>query len=74
MLPPDHAFPEPQPQRTRARLDDPELAHLVAEEADQLLGFTVCGASRDEDSNSDTGRYIPSSFPPNLGVEASAEG
>ena len=28
---------------------------LVAEEADELVGFTACGASRDEDGKADTG-------------------
>ena len=31
------------------------MAHLVAEEDGELIGFTVCGASRDDDSDAATG-------------------
>ena len=39
----------------RDKLSDPAVTLLVAEEADELLGFTACGASRDEDSEAETG-------------------
>ena len=38
-------FPESQPQRTLERFDDPAVTNLVAEDAGQLAGFTVCGPS-----------------------------
>jgi GNAT superfamily N-acetyltransferase len=39
----------------REKLRDPAVTLLVAEEADELVGFTACGASRDEDGEADTG-------------------
>jgi GNAT superfamily N-acetyltransferase len=37
------------------KLRDPAVTLLVAEEGDELLGFTACGDSRDEDGDADTG-------------------
>ena len=39
----------------REKLRDPAVTLLVAEEADELAGFTACGASRDEDGEASTG-------------------
>jgi GNAT superfamily N-acetyltransferase len=57
LLPAGHAFPEAQPERLRARLDDPTLAPLVAQAGPvgELAGLTVCGPSRDEDAGPDVG-------------------
>jgi len=39
----------------REKLRDPAVTLLVAEEADELVGFTACGPSRDEDGEAETG-------------------
>jgi GNAT superfamily N-acetyltransferase len=43
-LPPGHVFPEADPDRWYARLDDPAVTMLVADEQGDLVGFTACGA------------------------------
>jgi GNAT superfamily N-acetyltransferase len=56
LLPPGHPFPEVDPERWHARLADPALTMLVAEEEDgELLGFTACGESRDPDAGAAVG-------------------
>jgi GNAT superfamily N-acetyltransferase len=50
LLPPGHEFPEIDPERWHALLGDPAVTMLLAEEDGELLGFSACGASRDEDA------------------------
>jgi ribosomal protein S18 acetylase RimI-like enzyme len=50
LLPPGHEFPEPDPERWHALLDDPGLSVLLAEEGGELVGFSSCGESRDDDA------------------------
>lgn len=49
LLPAGHEFPEPQAERFAATLADEAVATLVAEEGAELLAYTSCGASRDDD-------------------------
>jgi len=55
LLPAGHAFPEPDPERWYALLDDPAVSMLMAEEDGELLGFTTCGESRDPDAGNQVG-------------------
>ena len=50
LLPAGHAFPDVDAERWQATLADPGVTMLLAEEQDELLGFTACGESRDEDA------------------------
>jgi ribosomal protein S18 acetylase RimI-like enzyme len=54
LLPAGHVFPEQTPERVRARLDDPEVSMLIADDG-ELAGFTACGLSRDRDVGSEVG-------------------
>jgi ribosomal protein S18 acetylase RimI-like enzyme len=58
LLPPGHAFPDPQRERWHERLADPTVSMLVAEDAGELLGFTACGASRDPGAEAGTGEIM----------------
>jgi GNAT superfamily N-acetyltransferase len=55
LLPEGHPFPEPELDRFRGLLADPAVAVLMADEDGELLGFTTCGASRDEDAGATVG-------------------
>ena len=48
-------MPGSDPERWHALLADPAVTMLVAEEDGELLGFTACGESRDEDAGAETG-------------------
>jgi ribosomal protein S18 acetylase RimI-like enzyme len=50
LLPAGHEFPEPDPERWYALIEDGEVSMLMAEENGELLGFSACGESRDEDA------------------------
>jgi GNAT superfamily N-acetyltransferase len=51
LLPPGHEFPEPDAERWYALVEDPGVSMLLAEEeGGELLGFSTCGESRDEDA------------------------
>jgi GNAT superfamily N-acetyltransferase len=43
------------PGQWLARLEDPGVTALVAEDGGELVGFTVCGESRDPDARPETG-------------------
>jgi GNAT superfamily N-acetyltransferase len=56
LLPPGHPFPEPDPERWHALIEDPAVSMLMAEEhGEQMLGFTTCGESRDPDAGEQVG-------------------
>jgi ribosomal protein S18 acetylase RimI-like enzyme len=50
LLPAGHEFPEPDPERWYALVEDGAVSLLMAEEDGELLGFSACGESRDEDA------------------------
>jgi GNAT superfamily N-acetyltransferase len=50
LLPAGHEFPEPDPERWYALIEDGTVSMLMAEENGELLGFSACGESRDEDA------------------------
>jgi GNAT superfamily N-acetyltransferase len=50
LLPAGHEFPEPDPERWYALIEDGTVSMLMAEEDGELLGFSACGESRDEDA------------------------
>jgi GNAT superfamily N-acetyltransferase len=50
LLPAAHEFPEPDPERWYALVEDGAVSLLMAEEDGELLGFSACGESRDEDA------------------------
>jgi GNAT superfamily N-acetyltransferase len=50
LLPPGHEFPEMNAERWYALIEDPAVSMLLAEEDDELLGFSACGESRDDDA------------------------
>jgi ribosomal protein S18 acetylase RimI-like enzyme len=50
LLPPGHAFPEPDADRWFALIEDPALSMLLAEDDGELLGFSTSGESRDDDA------------------------
>jgi ribosomal protein S18 acetylase RimI-like enzyme len=50
LLPAGHQFPEPDPERWYALIEDGAVSLLMAEEDGELLGFSACGESRDEDA------------------------
>jgi L-amino acid N-acyltransferase YncA len=50
LLPALHEFPEPDPERWYASIEDGAVSILMAEEDGELLGFSACGESRDEDA------------------------
>jgi GNAT superfamily N-acetyltransferase len=55
LLPAGHEFPEIDPERWYALLDDPAVSMLLAEEDGELLGVTTCGESRDDDTGPSVG-------------------
>jgi GNAT superfamily N-acetyltransferase len=55
LLPPGHAFPEPDAERWYALIEDPAATMLLAEEGGELLGFTTSGESRDDDADPGVG-------------------
>jgi GNAT superfamily N-acetyltransferase len=55
LLPPGHDFPEPDAERWYALIEDPAVSMLLAEEDGELLGFTTCGESRDDDADPSVG-------------------
>jgi GNAT superfamily N-acetyltransferase len=55
LLPPGHAFPEPDADRWFALIEDPAVSMLLAEEDGELLGFSTSGESRDDDANASVG-------------------
>jgi GNAT superfamily N-acetyltransferase len=50
LLPAGHEFPQPDPERWYALMEDGTVSMLMAEEDGELLGFSACGESRDEDA------------------------
>jgi GNAT superfamily N-acetyltransferase len=50
LLPAGHPFPEPDPERWYALIEEGAVSMLMAEEDGELLGFSACGESRDEDA------------------------
>lgn len=55
LLPAGHAFPEPDPERWYVLVEDAAVSILMAEEDGELLGFSACGESRDEDADPSVG-------------------
>jgi GNAT superfamily N-acetyltransferase len=55
LLPADHPFPDVDPQRWQATLEDPAVTMLLAEDDGELTGFTACGESRDADAGPEVG-------------------
>jgi GNAT superfamily N-acetyltransferase len=55
LLPAGHEFPEPDPERWYALVEDGAVSILMAEDDGELLGFSACGESRDEDAASGVG-------------------
>jgi GNAT superfamily N-acetyltransferase len=55
LLPTGHAFPEPDAERWYALIEDPAVSMLMVEEDGELLGFSACGQSRDEDAGPSVG-------------------
>jgi GNAT superfamily N-acetyltransferase len=55
LLPPGHEFPEVNAERWYELIEDPGVSMLMAEEGDELLGFSACGESRDDDADPSVG-------------------
>jgi GNAT superfamily N-acetyltransferase len=55
LLPPGHAFPEPDADRWFALFEDPAVSMLLAEDDGELLGFSTSGESRDDDADTSVG-------------------
>jgi ribosomal protein S18 acetylase RimI-like enzyme len=55
LLPPGHQFPEPDPERWYALIQDPDVLMLIAEEDGDVVGFATSGESRDEDAGDRVG-------------------
>jgi GNAT superfamily N-acetyltransferase len=55
LLPDGHPFPEPDPDRMRAGLLNPNVSLLVADRGEGVVGYTGCGASRDPDAGPEVG-------------------
>lgn len=55
LLPPDHQFPEPDPEGWYALIEDPAVLMLIAEEEGELVAFSTSGESRDADAAGDVG-------------------
>jgi GNAT superfamily N-acetyltransferase len=55
LLPPDHRFPEPDPERWYALIEDPAVLMLIAEEGGELVAFATSGKCRDPDAPTDVG-------------------
>jgi GNAT superfamily N-acetyltransferase len=55
LLPPEHEFPEVNAERWYELIEDPGVSMLLAEEGDELLGFSASGESRDDDADPSVG-------------------
>jgi ribosomal protein S18 acetylase RimI-like enzyme len=55
LLPPDHEFPEPDPERWYVLIQDPAVLVLIAEDEGELVGFSTSGESRDDDAGAGVG-------------------
>ena len=55
LLPPSHEFPEPDPERWYALIEDPAVLMLIAEEEGELVAFPTSGESRDLDAGAGAG-------------------
>jgi GNAT superfamily N-acetyltransferase len=55
LLPPGHEFPEPDPERWYALIEEGAVSMLMVEEDGELLGFSACGESRDDDAQPSVG-------------------
>jgi GNAT superfamily N-acetyltransferase len=55
LLPPGHEFPEPDPERWYALIEDPAVLMLIAEEHGELVAFSTSGECRDPDAPADVG-------------------
>jgi ribosomal protein S18 acetylase RimI-like enzyme len=55
LLPPQHEFPEPDPERWYTLIQDPAVVMLLADDGGEIAGFVTCGVSRDEDASDDVG-------------------
>ena len=55
LLPAGHEFAEPDPERWYVLVADAAVSILMAEEDGELLGFSACGESRDEDADPSVG-------------------
>jgi L-amino acid N-acyltransferase YncA len=55
LLPPEYEFPEPDPERWYALIQDPDILMLLADEDGDVAGFVTFGKSRDEDAASRVG-------------------
>ncbi len=55
LLPPGHQFPEPDPERWYALIEDGAVSILMADDDGELVGFSACGESRDEDAEASVG-------------------
>jgi GNAT superfamily N-acetyltransferase len=55
LLPAGHEFPEPDPERWYALIEDPAVSMLMVEDGGELLGFSASGESRDEDADPSVG-------------------
>jgi GNAT superfamily N-acetyltransferase len=55
LLPSGHPFPEPDPERWFALLEDPVVSLVVVEDDGELLGLSACGESRDDDVDESVG-------------------
>jgi GNAT superfamily N-acetyltransferase len=50
LLPTGHEFPDVNAERWYELIEDPGVSMLMAEEGGELLGFSACGESRDDDA------------------------
>ena len=55
LLPPGHQFPEPDPERWYALIEDGAVSILMADDDGELVGFSACGESRDDDAEASVG-------------------
>jgi GNAT superfamily N-acetyltransferase len=55
LLPEGHEYPEAPPGYWEKVFADPAVSQLVAEEDGELIGFTACGANRDDDAPPEVG-------------------
>jgi GNAT superfamily N-acetyltransferase len=55
LLPPGHEFPEVNAERWYALIEDPGVSMLMAEDGGELLAFSACGESRDDDADPSVG-------------------
>jgi ribosomal protein S18 acetylase RimI-like enzyme len=55
LLPRGHQYPSARPGFWEELLSNPEVSVLMAEEDGELLGYTSCGESRDDDATPEVG-------------------